>query len=226
MERYKWLLSPVLIVIGVVILLLAMPEIPASVTPPDVHKSMEVKNEQGYLSNFTFVDYDIAYMSIWSVITAMDVHNIYHDFVILAKRYNIHNVDLFMYSGGGDAFSGLALADLLEKAKKDGFHIVVHASGIIASAAVPIFVVCDERCAAPGTIFMVHETSIWKWPGNESHSDIISQGKLMDLLRDKYMAKMTKYSKLDLDEWLKLEAKTTWFSAEQAKKWGLVDRIE
>ena len=66
----------------------------------------------------------------------------------------------FINPPGGDAFFGLALADQLERAKREGFHITAHASGIVASAAVPVFMVAERCLAVPGTIFVVHETSI------------------------------------------------------------------
>ncbi len=133
---------------------------------------------------------------------------------------------LFINSSGGDAFAGLALSDQIERAKRRGFHITSHASGIIASAAVPVFAASDVRLAAPGTIFMVHETSLWKWPGRETASDIRSQNELMLLLRERYIAKLVNHSKLDKAKWEELEDKTTWFSAQKAKDWGLVDKIE
>ena len=135
-------------------------------------------------------------------------------------------IQMFINSPGGDAFSGLALADQIERARRKGFRITAHASGIIASAAVPVFAVCNERFAAPGTIFMVHEAALWKWPGRETASDIRSQNELMHLLRERYIGKLTANSKLDKDKWEELEKKTTWFSAEKAMDWGLVDKIE
>ncbi len=48
----------------------------------------------------------------------------------------------------------------------------------------------------------------------------------MQLLRERYIEKLAAYSKLDKAKWEGLENKTTWFSVEKAKKWGLVDRIE
>ena len=48
----------------------------------------------------------------------------------------------------------------------------------------------------------------------------------MGLIRDRYIGKLSYYSNLSKEEWEGLEHKTTWFSAEQAKKWGLVDEIE
>jgi ATP-dependent protease ClpP protease subunit len=73
---------------------------------------------------------------------------------------------------------------------------------------------------------MVHEASLWKWPGRETASDIRSQNELMLLLRERYIGKLAAYSKLDKETWEKLESKTTWFSVEKAMNWGLVDKIE
>ena len=73
---------------------------------------------------------------------------------------------------------------------------------------------------------MVHETSLWKWPGRETASDIRSKNELMQLLRERYIGKLAAYSKLDSAKWEELEYKTTWFSAEKAMAWGLVDKIE
>jgi ATP-dependent protease ClpP protease subunit len=48
----------------------------------------------------------------------------------------------------------------------------------------------------------------------------------MQLLRERYIGKLAAYSKLDNAKWEELEYKTTWFSAETAMDWGLVDKIE
>lgn len=146
--------------------------------------------------------------------------------MVLENNTAIRDVNLFINSPGGDAFSGLALADQIERARRKGFKITAHASGIIASAAVPVFAVCDVRLAAPGTIFMVHEAALWKWPGRETASDIRSQNELMHLLRDRYIGKLVDNSKLNKIKWEELEKKTTWFSANKALNWGLVDSIE
>jgi ATP-dependent protease ClpP protease subunit len=191
-----------------------------------IHKSMQIPNQEGSLSNLSFIIKDEAFIKIFSALTVADVTNLWNDICVLSKSTKIRNVNLFINSPGGDAFSGLALADQIERAKREGFRVIAHASGIVASAAVPVFAVCDERLAAPGTIFMVHETSIWKWPGRETASDIRSQNRLMSLLRERYIQKLTRYSKLDRSQWEDLEYKTTWFSAEKAKNWGLVDKIE
>ena len=193
---------------------------------PSVNLSMEIPNQEGSLSRMSYILGDEAYVKIWSSLTVGDVSNLWNDISVLEKLTEIRKITLFINSPGGDAFSGLALADQLERAKRKGFFITAHASGIVASAAVPVLVVADRRLAAPGTIFMVHETSIWKWPGRETASDIRSQNRLMGLIRDRYIGKLAYYSNLSKEEWEEMERKTTWFSAEQAKEWGLIDEIE
>jgi ATP-dependent protease ClpP protease subunit len=192
----------------------------------DIRRAMEIPNQEGSLSRMSFILKDEAFIKIFSSLTVGDVSNLWNDISVLEKATEIRKVNLFINSPGGDAFSGLALADQIERAKRKGFHFTAHASGIVASAAVPVFAVADRRLAAPGTIFMVHETSIWKWPGRETASDIRSQNRLMNLIRDRYIGKLAYYSNLSKEEWEDLGQKTTWFSAEQAKKWGIVDEIE
>lgn len=191
-----------------------------------VHKSMEVPNPEGTLSNLTFICKDEAFIKIFARLSVGDVSSLWNDISVLKMSTDIRKVNIFINSPGGDAFSGLALADQIERAKREGFDVKAHASGIVASAAVPVFAVCSSRYAAPGTIFMVHETSIWKLPGRETASDIRSQHELMGLLRDRYLNRLALNSKLTKKDWERLEYNTTWFSAEKAAEWGLVDTIE
>ena len=191
-----------------------------------VNKSMEVPNPGGSLSMMSFIANDKAFVKIFSGLSVADVTRLWNDLVFLENNTKVRDVNLFINSPGGDAFSGLALADQIERARRKGFKVTAHASGIIASAAVPVFAVCDVRLAAPGTIFMVHEAALWKWPGRETASDIRSQNDLMCLLRDRYLGKLSSNSNLRIEEWGKMEKSTTWFSVQQAKDWGLVDRVE
>jgi ATP-dependent protease ClpP protease subunit len=147
-----------------------------------INRSMEVPNQEGHLSQLSFISNERAFVKIFSGLSVSDVTRLWNDLVVLENNTKIRDVSLFINSPGGDAFSGLALADQIERARRKGFHITAYASGIIASAAVPVFAVADERYAAPGTIFMVHEAALWKWPGRETASDIRSQNELMGLL--------------------------------------------
>jgi len=156
-----------------------------------INKSMEVPNQEGHLSHLSFISKNKAFVKIFSGLSVSDVTMLWNDLCVLENNTQIRDVNLFINSPGGDAFSGLALADQIERAQRKGFRVTAHASGIIASAAVPVFAVCDVRLAAPGTVFMVHEAAIWKWPGRETASDIRSQNELMELLRERYIGKLT-----------------------------------
>ena len=82
------------------------------------------------------------------------------------------------------------------------------------------------RYLRSATSVLVHEAALWKWPGRDTASDIRSQNDLMELLRERYIGKLIANSRLDKVKWEELEKKTTWFSAEKAMDWGLVDKIE
>jgi len=191
-----------------------------------VSKSMVIENPEGTLSNISFICRGKGYLKIWGGLSVFDAQNVWNDIVVMTTEYGITEIHIFLNSPGGDAFSGLALADEIQRAERNGCNVIAHASGIVASAAVPVFAACSQRIAAPGTIFMVHEASLWKMFAQEKAKDLESQLEMMNLLQDKYLSLMAAHSKLSKKQWKDFEAKTTWFSAEKAKEWGLVDKIE
>ena len=192
-----------------------------------IHKSMEINNPGLRLSQLSAISGDKLFVKIFSGLSVADVTRFWNDLIYLENETDLKDIHMFIDSPGGDAFSGLALADQIEKYRKKGFRFIAHATGIIASAAVPVFAVCDETHATSSTIFMVHEAALWKWPGRETASDIRSQGKLMDLLQKLYLNKLVEHSKdMSFDDWVLLEAKTSWFSAETAMKLGILDYID
>ena len=220
-------------IIAVMVTVMALVATPAMADKrlfvPDTDKPLtglsNLKYSGPQFSSLSFVCDNKLYTSVFSALTVADVKNLYND-VVVAIHYGITDMEVFINSPGGDAFSGLALADMIERARKMGMKVTGYACGIVASAAVPVYAVCTVRKAAPGTIFMVHETSIWKWPGRETASDIRSQNSLMELLRNRYISKLVANSSLTKEDWEELEHKTTWFDAEKAKSFGLIDIIE
>ena len=178
------------------------------------------------LSMLSFAGDDSVYIKIFSGLSVADVVRLWGDIQLVREKTSIRKIVLYLNSPGGDAFQGLALSDNIKQAVDDGFEVEVWASGIVASAAVPIFAVCTKRYAAPSTVFMVHEAALWKWPGRETASDIRSQNDLMKMLHDLYIGILVGHSTLTKAEWVEMEGRTTWFSAQQAKEWGLVDDIK
>jgi len=174
------------------------------------------------LSQLSWVMHDVGYLKLFSGLSVADVTRLWNDMIVFQGR-GIEEVTIFLNSPGGDAFSGLALAQHIIRFKEQGMIINIEASGIVASAAVPIMAVGSHRDALPGTIFMVHEAALWKWPGRETASDIRSQNELMELLRAEYLGILDEYTTTPLDEWERLEGRTTWFNVDTARSLGLID---
>jgi len=166
--------------------------------------------------------------SIVAGIYYVDRLNLRKDLSILFEQGH-REVVIYISSGGGDAFTGLSMADVISEFIAKGMTITTHADGVVASAAVPIYAVGSERVSSPSTLFMVHEAALWKFSfgySKESHSDIAAQKQMMDKLQKKYLDLLASRSNRDSEFWLELEKKTSWFTAEEALEWGLVDRIK
>jgi ATP-dependent protease ClpP protease subunit len=76
-----------------------------------VNRSMEVPNQEGHLSQLSFISNNRAFVKIFSGLSVSDVTRLWNDLVVLENNTKIRDVSLFINSPGGDAFSGLALAD-------------------------------------------------------------------------------------------------------------------
>lgn len=147
-------------------------------------------------------------------------------FLMLLEEQGQKMVRINISSFGGAAFDGMGVADTIESYKRKGFKIIAVAYGKIASAAVPVFVSCSERIAGRSTLFMVHEASIFKFFTSESKSDIEAQNEMMKKLEKSYINMLVSNSKMPYEHWEAMIKKETWFMADEALEWGLVDRIE
>jgi ATP-dependent protease ClpP protease subunit len=171
---------------------------------------------------------EIPVFKIYASIGEYDRLNLRNDLSILYQQ-GYKKVIVNISSGGGSAFAGLSMADVIAEFKGKGMEIEMRADGIVASAAVPIFAAGSVRISSPSTLFMVHETALWKFSfgfSRETHSDIAAQKDLMDKLQARYLELLAASSNKDFDFWLDLEKKTSWFTAKEALEWGLVDKIE
>jgi ATP-dependent protease ClpP protease subunit len=174
------------------------------------------------LSNMAYIIDGTLYFDLFSAMGTRDIVNMKRDIMKTEKYTDIRDAEIWINSGGGSAFTGLSMADELLAARERGWKITTKASGIVASAAVPVFASGNVRITMPGTIFMVHEPAMFKWPGKETASMIRSQNELMGMLQKRYMKYLVYGSEIDLAKWQEMERKTTWFDADTAKGFGLV----
>ena len=190
----------------------------------DVTKTMEVFSEEGKLSDITFIRGDTAFVMIYYSISGIDSKKVWQDLQIIQKISKVKKIKVYLDCWGGDAYSGFAIADNFLR-MKGKYEISVHASGVVASAAVIVFASFDNRYASPNCFFMVHEAAIPSAQGMDK-SDVKIMDKLMDKLEERYLNILITNSNLSKDAWQDKIERTTWFSAYEAKEWGLVTEVK
>jgi len=195
-----------------------------------IHKSMVVEDETEKLikklSSNTRVVGEVAYIKIIGTIWGSSSSEFKTDLDIL-EQLGAKKLHFYINSGGGSAIDGLAYADEILNSTKRGFTTVMDGFGIIASAAVPIFVVGQERMCSASTLFMIHPGKLFKWGMfAEGIKDLKEQQRMMEVMDRNYNVFMKKYTKLP-DEIITSakESDTYWFFADDAIKYGMVDRI-
>jgi len=83
--------------------------------------------------------------------------------------HNVKYLDIVMINPGGNVFLMIDYLETMDRLQSRGVYITAYARGLIASAAVPIFVSADHRVLAPNCTVMVHPGS-WRdermggWP--------------------------------------------------------------
>ena len=161
----------------------------------------------------------------FGTITSETVSNLWDDYQVM-KRWEYKQLLIYMNSTGGKATAGIATADLLNKIKSDDVHITIEAHGIIASAAVPIFLTANKRICGYGTIFLIHPASIYKTKSSEDLEKLESQTKMIEMINNSFAKLISDNSKLTFSKSKELLKNDHWFTATEAKKMGFVDIIK
>jgi ATP-dependent protease ClpP protease subunit len=191
---------------------------------PEITRTMTVPFQEKCLSDLTYVIKDTAHMSIYSVLGLVDEKKIYDDLQILENMPGIKKIKVFMNSPGGGAYAGFAIADQLKRAA-ERFDISIYASGVIASAAVMVFIAVEDRYVSEDTFFMVHEVAA-EPNGSMSASDVKKMNALFDMLTARYVKNLVSHSNKTEDDWQEMMKSETWFSAQEALDWGLVKAVK
>lgn len=191
-----------------------------------IAKAMSVENPNLEFSRYCKINNNKAYIFITSV-SEYCSRDLWGDLKLLQEMEGLEAVTIYLNSPGGEAFQGMSIVDELRIFKKHGIPITVEGRGLIASAAVPIFLIADVRIASKYTVFMIHPAKVWKWGlFSESLSDLQSQAKMIELLNTHYAESVSNRSKLSQKEVLEMMKKDNWFTAQEAVAMGFVDRIE
>lgn len=130
-------------------------------------------------------------------------------------------IQLEVMSYGGDLFSGLAIAEMLVEARKRAIHSTVVIYGIAASAAAILSLAADHVVMTEIGSMMLHGVYHEVWDGKDfvivDEGDDIERANAVCL---SIIRRRCPDYTLDM-----LTAKDNWYSAQEAKKLGLVDEI-
>ena len=126
---------------------------------------------------------------------------------------------IFIMSPGGIAYDFMGAVDVIKFAKAHGIHVTTIAYGCVMSAAVPVFVAGDTRIAGPNTQFMLHRIQTGDYNLSEDDKECIT------MLEDFYVKFVAEHSSLTEEEVGKMMDEVTFFTAKQAKRYGMVDEI-
>lgn len=141
------------------------------------------------------------------------------DFVPALRALAADKITLYTNCPGGDVFAAEAMCQAL---REHPATVTMQIEGYAASAATALACACDEVIATPASKYMIHQT----WTFAIGNADDLEQ--TVDLLRkcdDSMYAeyeKRTGQAREQIVDWCKAE---TWFTAEQAVKFGFVDRV-
>lgn len=141
------------------------------------------------------------------------------DFVKELNAITAPKIHLRINSPGGDVFESRAIATAVREHKS---NIIAHVDGVAASAATLVAIAAREVEMSEGAFFMIHQA--WAIAMGNSE-DMLQMAGLLEKadgsIAADYMRK-TKKPKQQIVDWMAAE---TWFTAQEAKDAGFVDRV-
>ena len=129
------------------------------------------------------------------------------------------DVSVKINSRGGDVFEGLAMFNAM---RDYAGHITTQIDGLAASIASIVALGGDEVIAHESTHVMIHDP--WTFAMG-SASDLRKTADVLDKIGETLARIYQQKSGKDLDEIKTLMNDETWFSASEAKDFGLIDEV-
>lgn len=140
------------------------------------------------------------------------------------EKTPFNNLTLIITSYGGDLSAAFALVDVMR-----GSHIPVHTVGlgVIASAGLVTFIAGTQghRIITPNTSILSHQ---WSWGSFGKEHELIATVKEFELTTKRmidHYKKCTGLTEKVIRDKL-LPPQDVWLTAEEAKKYNLVDKIK
>ncbi|PMJ90288.1 ClpP-like prohead protease/major capsid protein fusion protein [Vibrio sp. 10N.261.55.A7] len=128
---------------------------------------------------------------------------------------------LRVHTRGGGVYEGIALHNAIKAHKGKTTGVV---DGLVASIGTYVLNACDNRQMPANTSMMIHNPQIGAWGEEADLEAAMQQWKnSRELISQEYVDRSG--GKKSHEEFLEAMQKETWFTAEKALEWGLIDEV-
>ncbi len=155
------------------------------------------------------------------VISTNNANTIIAQLLFLEKENQKEDIQIFVNSPGGEIDAGMAILDTMNYIKPNITTICV---GMAASMACVILAGGEKgkRMALPNSKLLIHQPL---WGAEGQASDIIIKAEEITKVRAKIYKILSKYTGQTTKQIEKDADRDKYFTAEEAKKYGLIDKI-
>jgi len=174
-------------------------------------------SDRGDFFRFTNVSGSTATLDIYDEIGFWGVNA--SDFQRQLNTVTASNLTVHVNSPGGDVFDGIAILNMLRAHPAD-VHVVV--DGQAVSAASFISMAGKTVTMMPNSMMMIHDAS-GMCMGNSSEMQTMAD--LLDKVSNNIASIYAARTGGTVDDWRDVMRAETWYSAEEAVKAGLADRV-
>lgn len=129
------------------------------------------------------------------------------------------DVTIRVNSPGGDVFMASAMYNAIDRYPG---KVTVSIDALAASAASYLILAADEVVAAKNAMIMVHKPLAMTWGNATAHQKTI---EVLDKAEATLIGMYSDKTGKPIDEIAATLEAETWFTAQEAMDWGLVDRI-
>jgi ATP-dependent Clp protease protease subunit len=148
-----------------------------------------------------------------------DLYKEFSEALTELERESLSPVYVELSSGGGVAYDALAF---YSRIRTSPCEIIITGMGLIASAATLILIAGDKRKMAAEAWVMVHEDSD-KLTGNVV--DLERESKHLRRVENQWNSLFERHTKLTAKQWEVFNKKTTYLTAQECLKLGVIDEV-
>ncbi|WP_243032909.1 ClpP-like prohead protease/major capsid protein fusion protein [Vibrio cincinnatiensis] len=160
-----------------------------------------------------------AQLYIHGIIGSYDIAAL--DLVAALQAIGNKDIKVHIHTRGGGVYEGIAIHNALKAHKGKTIGVV---DGLVASTGTYVLSACDVRQMPSNTSMMIHNPQIGAWGEEDDLEAALQQWKnSRELISQEYVERSG--GKKTLDDFLEAMKKETWFTAEKALEWGLIDEV-